>query len=84
MSRKPKAQITPATAATKQSIVVELLRRPQGASIPEIVDATSWKAASARGFLSAVIQKRLGLPLLSEKSSDSERRYHVAVLKAPE
>lgn len=81
MSRKPNAQITPAPAATKQSIVVELLRRPQGASIPEIVEATSWKAASAWGFLSAAIQKRLGLPLVSEKSTDGERRYHIAALK---
>lgn len=81
MALKPKIEITPATAATKQSIVVELLRRPQGASIPEIVDATNWKAASARGFLSAVIQKRLGLPLVSEKSSDGERRYRIAALQ---
>lgn len=81
MSLKPKSQITAAPVATKLSIVVELLRRPQGASITEIIAATSWKAASARGFLSSVVQKRLGLPLVSEKTDEGERRYHIAVLK---
>lgn len=78
MARKPKPATPIAPAATKQSIVLELLRRPQGASIAEIVAATNWKEASAQGFLSSVIQKRLGLGLVSEKSSEGERRYHVA------
>ena len=84
MARTPKSPTPTAPAATKQSTVVELLRRPQGASIAEIVAATSWKEASARGFLSSVIQKRLSLPLISEKSSDGERRYHIAALKPSE
>jgi len=67
--------------SSKQDAVVALLRRGQGASISEIVDATGWQAHSCRGFLTATIKGRMKLPLVSEKAEGGERRYYIAVLR---
>ncbi|MCL4186752.1 MAG: DUF3489 domain-containing protein [Rhodobacteraceae bacterium] len=54
-------------AGTKQAQIIALLQRPEGASIAEIVDATSWQAHTARGAISGALKKKLGLPVTSEK-----------------
>ncbi len=67
--------------ASKQDIVIALLRRQQDASIIEMVQATGWQPHSVRGFMSGALKKRLGLEVISEKDASGERRYHVAPLK---
>jgi hypothetical protein len=62
---------------TKQALVIEMLRRPQGASIGEIVDATSWASHSVRGFMAGALKKKLGLAIGSEKDAGKERRYRI-------
>ncbi|HIC66134.1 MAG TPA: DUF3489 domain-containing protein, partial [Paracoccus sp.] len=57
----------PGRAGTKQAAIIALLQRPGGASIAEIVAATGWMAHSARGMISGVLKKKLGLPITSEK-----------------
>lgn len=54
-------------AGTKQAQIITLLQRPEGASIAEIVEATSWQAHTARGAISGALKKKLGLPVTSEK-----------------
>lgn len=54
-------------AGTKQGMLIEMLRRPEGASIAEIVVATGWMAHSARGAISGVLKKKLALPVTAEK-----------------
>ncbi|MBL4557727.1 MAG: DUF3489 domain-containing protein [Rhodobacteraceae bacterium] len=54
-------------AGTKQAQIIELLQRPEGASIAEIVEATSWQAHTARGAISGALKKKLGLPVTAEK-----------------
>ncbi|SEN64922.1 Protein of unknown function [Loktanella fryxellensis] len=54
-------------AGTKQGMLIEMLRRPQGASIAEIVEATGWLGHSARGAISGVLKKKLALPVTAEK-----------------
>jgi DNA-binding MarR family transcriptional regulator len=78
-TRKAKAAAQPATKIeTKQATVLKLLRRQDGASIQEIIDATGWQPHSARGFLTAAVKKRLGISVISEKGEDGIRRYYAA------
>ena len=52
---------------TKQAQIIAMLQRPEGASIAEMVEATSWQAHSVRGMMSGVLKKTLGLPVSAEK-----------------
>lgn len=52
---------------TRQAALVEMLSRPEGASIPEIVAELGWKPYTIRGAISGVLKKRLGLPVTSGK-----------------
>jgi hypothetical protein len=51
----------PARTGTKQAAVVALLRRAEGASGPQITEATGWAPHTVRGFL-AGLQKK-GVPV---------------------
>ena len=62
---------------TKQALVIEMLRRPQGATIAEIVEATSWASHTTRGFMAGALKKKLGLTITSEKDETRGRIYHV-------
>ena len=63
-------------AGSKQSLVLEMLMRPQGATIDTIMKATGWQAHSVRGFLAGVVRKKLKLTLMSELR-DGGRVYNV-------
>jgi hypothetical protein len=61
---------------SKQSHVIEMLRRKQGSTIPAIIKATGWQPHSVRGFFAGVVRKKLGLTLVSEKTG-TERVYRI-------
>jgi hypothetical protein len=61
---------------SKQSLVVEMLRLPEGTTIDAVMKATGWQQHSVRGFFAGVVQKKLGLKLNSEKI-DGNRIYRV-------
>lgn len=62
---------------TKSDIVLKKLRLVRGVTIAQMVEATGWQAHSVRGFLSAVVRKKLGLDLVSEIGKDGLRRYRI-------
>jgi hypothetical protein len=77
-SQKGANQAKPAAGAregSKAAKVLSLLRRPDGASLKELMKATGWLAHSVRGFLSGAVAKRMGLKLVSAKSENGERCY---------
>jgi hypothetical protein len=62
---------------SKKAIVIELLKRAEGATLKEIQAATDWQAHSVRGFLSGSLGKKMGLKIESTKREDGDRCYHV-------
>jgi hypothetical protein len=65
-------------AGSKTATILDLLRRAKGATLAEIVEATSWQAHSVRGFVSGTLGKKMGLPVKSEKREDGTRVYSIA------
>jgi hypothetical protein len=79
-SQKAAKQAKPAAGAregSKAAKVLGLLRRPDGASLKELMKATGWLAHSVRGFLSGTISKKMSINLVSAKNEDGERRYSI-------
>ncbi|GHC36529.1 hypothetical protein GCM10007291_42470 [Gemmobacter nanjingensis] len=54
-------------AGTKQAQIIAMLQRPEGATIAEMVEATSWQSHTVRGSISGALKKKLGLPIRAEK-----------------
>ena len=65
-------------AGTKQAGLIEILRRPMGATIQDLAIATGWQVHSVRGVISGVLKKKLGMTVVSEKNESGERRYRLA------
>ena len=73
-----KASVKKAGAArdgSKTAQVVDLLKRPSGATLKEVMKATGWQAHSVRGFISGTLGKKMGLTVISTKAEDGERTY---------
>jgi len=62
---------------SKTAKVLELLKRPGGATSKELMKATGWQPHSVRGFLSGTVGKKMGLAVVSTKGEDGERSYSV-------
>lgn len=62
-------------AETKAAIVLKKLSTPKGTTIETLMEATGWQAHSVRGFLSAVVKKKLGHTIANEVGKDGVRRY---------
>lgn len=62
---------------SKQATVVEMLKRPEGATIAQICEATGWQTHTVRGTFAGTLKKKLGLTITSEKV-DGVRVYRAA------
>jgi Protein of unknown function (DUF3489) len=63
-------------AESKGAKILELIGRPKGATLAEIVKATDWQKHSIRGFLSTAAKKH-GLKIESTKTEAGDRVYKV-------
>lgn len=71
---KPPA-VKPRTG-TKQALMIEMLRRDEGATIDQIAEATGWRRHTCRGAISGALKKKLGLAIVSG-TIDGQRVYRI-------
>ena len=57
---EPTGKPTP-RAGTKQALMIEMLKRPEGATVEQIAAATGWQHHTIRGAISGALKKKLGL-----------------------
>ena len=72
----PAKEASKPRAESKGAKILELIGRPKGASLPEIMKATDWQAHSVRGFLSTAAKKH-GLKIESTKTEAGDRVYQI-------
>jgi len=79
---KPKAATKTERAPrtdSKQSKLIEMLKRPEGVTIAEVVEALQWQAHTVRGAIAGALKKKLGLKIESEKvDAERGRVYRIA------
>jgi hypothetical protein len=63
---------------TKQATLIAMLRRPEGADLDEIAEATGWQKHTIRGAISGALKKKLGLEVTSTKDGQGRRIYKLA------
>lgn len=78
-SRKPVQSSAPTSAVarpSKKASVLGLLRRPEGAAIGELTEATGWQAHSVRAVLTGL--RKAGKELIRAKDEGGVTRYRLA------
>jgi len=78
---KPKAatkQASTPRGESKQAQLIAMLKRPDGATIAEVVEALQWQPHTVRGSIAGALKKKLGLKVESEKVDGRGRVYRVA------
>ena len=63
---------------SKQAQVIAMLKRPEGATIAQIMEATGWQSHTVRGTFAGAFKKKLGLTITSDKPQGSDRIYRMA------
>ena len=62
---------------SKQAQVIAMLKRPEGATIAQICEATGWQAHTVRGTFAGAFKKKLGLAIVSDKAQGGARVYRI-------
>ena len=62
---------------SKQDAVIALLRRPEGSTVDEVVNATGWQRHTVRGVFSGTLKKKLGFTIAST-NEERGRVYRIA------
>jgi hypothetical protein len=55
---------------TKQAMMIELLKRPEGATVEQIAAATGWQHHTIRGAISGALKKKLGLTVEATRTRE--------------
>jgi hypothetical protein len=65
---EPETQAKPKTrSGTKQAKMIDLMKRPEGATVEQIAKATGWQHHTIRGAISGALKKKLGLKVEATK-----------------
>ncbi len=62
---------------TKQAVLIDLLSRAEGATLPQMTEATGWQVHTVRGAMAGALKKKLGLEITSEKQPGTDRIYRI-------
>jgi hypothetical protein len=65
---EPAAKPAP-RAGTKQVLMIDMLKRPEGATVEQIAAATGWQHHTIRGAISGALKKKLGLTVEARRSA---------------
>jgi hypothetical protein len=65
-------------AKTKLGQLEGMLRRPEGATLVQLVKALAWQAHSVRGAMSGTLKKKQGLKITASKVDGADRVYRIA------
>jgi predicted ArsR family transcriptional regulator len=57
-------------AGTKQAQMIEMLKRPEGATVEQIAAATGWQQHTIRGAISGALKKKLGLTVEATRTRE--------------
>jgi hypothetical protein len=57
-------------AGTKQAQMIEMLKRPEGATVEQIAAATGWQHHTIRGAISGALKKKLGLTVEATRTRE--------------
>jgi hypothetical protein len=57
-------------AGTKQAQMIEMLKRPEGATVEQIAAATGWQHHTIRGAISGALKKKLGLTVEAARTRE--------------
>ena len=63
---------------SKQATVIQMLQRPDGTTIRQVMESTGWQAHTVRGTFAGALKKKLGLNIISAKDATGERVYRIA------
>ena len=74
---KPAPEAKGARQGSKTRKILDLLNRPGGATLNQIMQATGWQAHSVRGFISGTLGKKMQMTVVSVKTGDGERSYSI-------
>ena len=70
----------PVRKDSKLQTVIQLLSRPEGATIDDMVAATGWQKHTIRSALSHALAKKRGYEIVSDKPKDGLRIYKIAAV----
>jgi len=66
---------------SKQSQLIDLLKKKTGTTIEEMMVLTGWQAHTVRGIISGALKKRLGLNVVSIAGASGTRTYRITEVK---
>lgn len=75
---KPAAKPRERRENTRLDQVIALLKRPEGATIAQVMAATEWQQHSVRGFFAGTLKKK-GYTVINEKTDKQDRVYRIQI-----